>query len=273
MKKVRPYRIYGETQTDLIRMQAGQIVDAWLDNWTCARDAAMPSRIQLVRDPAARKEATCLRITGMEGEWCAIGLSNEFSSGFYRSMFNLRSPVPGGETFGVVNFVIQEALADLASRLMAGGGLVDTLVGRTESGALPEETYEPGSGCLTLRLQIASVETRVWLSRSVVDRYLKNAPARQVDARAAASDAATLVHPQQAIGRQRMTARIRLGDADLTLGELAVLAVGDVIKLDNRIADRAELVFQDTHTKCLGYLGKADGKYALRIESVVNGKS
>ena len=270
MTTIRPYRLYGESQTRPALEHARQIVDAWLGDWACERGARLSARLQTLHSPLMSQESAFLRVTGLEGDWCAVGLAPEFAAGFYRLMFNLRSPGIGGEYLGVMSTVVEEALADLCFRLLGSDGLVGTLGGHTVTGALPHEAHVPGSGCLTLSVDIAGAETAVWLSRVLVERWVKNVPARTP---AVAEQAPTLVSPQHAISGQKVRARVRLGDADLTLGELAVLAVGDVIKLDNGIADQAELAFQDSHTKCLGYLGTSGGNYALRIESVINGKS
>lgn len=268
MSTIRPYLLYGVSQTAPIETRSAAIVTAWLDDWACRADVAPPA-VRVLSDPINIRASNVLCLRQGAELWCAIALPPEFQTAVNRTLFDLPAARASGDALGVIADVIESALADLAARLIAGDAraVADSFMQRDKDG-LPEEFGRPGSGCIALTVSMAEFETRVWLSRAVMDGYLKRQPAHP---RPPVTE--SLVSAVQAIGAQTVAVNVRIGDADLTLGELAVLSVGDVIRLDNRVDDCAELVFEGSSTKCLGQLGMHDGKYALRIESVVQDKS
>lgn len=72
-----------------------------------------------------------------------------------------------------------------------------------------------------------------------------------------------------ALGEQRLSGHVSLGYAELTLGDVAQLAVGDVIRLDASLEDFAHLVIDNTSRKFQGQLGHYGGRLAIQIKDIV----
>ena len=270
MNAVRPYRLYGESQISRVQTRIDQIVNDWLGCWFCEREQPVASQLNVDQVSRSDKSVTCVRINCIEGNWCAIAMDAEFVRKLPVAMFNAQSFQISEFHTGVMSEVIEKALADLGSRIVEGSGGADIRLAKVDMDVLPRDVFAMGSGCLAFGMTLDGVETRVFLSRQLVDCYLKTASNSRTNdgAEAARSNAVTLVPPQQALGKQRVHATVRLGDADLALSTLATLQVGDVIKLDTRIVEHSELLFADSNTKCLGYLGRTGDKYALRIDTI-----
>ena len=56
-----------------------------------------------------------------------------------------------------------------------------------------------------------------------------------------------------------------LGDAELTLGELNQLKVGDVIQLDKPLQEPLALIFDESPVGLSGYLGREKDQLASKV--------
>lgn len=262
MKTVRPFFLYGETQLGHLRSKIAPIVAKWLVDWACDRGVEQTATVTLSDVSSLEKSHSYVRVTCIGEGWCAVGLSGNSFNACMSLMFDRKSAHINGAKPGVMGAVVEKALADLASRLVEGAGGVDMIPSDVAVETLPAIVHMPGSGCVVLSLTLADVGMHVVLNQHVVACYVNNPSAK------AAVVKPGLISAKDAIGRERVRANVRLGDADLALGALSALQVGDVIELEKRITERCEMVFENSSTRCLGYLGKSDGRYALRIDKV-----
>lgn len=76
---------------------------------------------------------------------------------------------------------------------------------------------------------------------------------------------APLGSARAAIGQQPVTVEVRLGSAEIHLGALATLAVGDVLVLDRRLDEGVELRVDEQRLPCVGWLGSVDGRIAVEV--------
>jgi hypothetical protein len=69
----------------------------------------------------------------------------------------------------------------------------------------------------------------------------------------------------QALGNERIALRVLLADAELSLGQLASLQIGDVIPLRHRVDRPARILTSDGATLCDGWLGQSGGHLAVEL--------
>lgn len=127
--------------------------------------------------------------------------------------------------------------------------------------SLPALASASGSGCLRAILIIGRDQIECVLSPSAVETHLTSSPAREK--KVGPSDALTPL--REAIGGQSVRLRARLAVADLALEPVITLREGDVIQLDERLADPLTLICNTSKLNCVGYLGVSDGKRAIRV--------
>lgn len=82
------------------------------------------------------------------------------------------------------------------------------------------------------------------------------------------SNSGELDKPVDAIGGQKLNFEILLGSAELTLGMVSKLRVGDVIRLDKDLQAPLFLIFDKSPVRFSGYLGKQHDHFAFRIDSI-----
>jgi flagellar motor switch protein FliM len=67
---------------------------------------------------------------------------------------------------------------------------------------------------------------------------------------------------------KKIQAHVKLNQANLSIGTLANLSPGDVIVLEHRVDCPFDLVINGGDKYFTGYLGKRNGNYALKLDSL-----
>jgi flagellar motor switch/type III secretory pathway protein FliN len=127
-------------------------------------------------------------------------------------------------------------------------------------GQPPAETWAPGSGALMIDIERKPLHLRLLLPGTLSAAYLRPAEAART-----ARSAAPLEKPLSLLATRAVRVVAQLGEAEIDIGTLQSLAVGDVIKLDTRVDQPAQIFSTDGTPLCHGHLGTRDGHKSLQL--------
>lgn len=255
---VRPFRLLGAAVLETVQATG---LDAWR-RW-CADWAVAPGAVAL--DCARPADGPLPVPADWRQQWRAgegsvwLAWPAEFESAIQRAVFapdaNHAPVTPRLATEGG-----QAALAQLLQQLAS------TLLGSAE--ARRDAVTEPdaalfarGAGTLVLRLTVGKHSLRCLIGAEAVEHLAANAPKAPAPAKLAPLN---LVH---VLRDTVITLPVRAGNAELGLGSLLTVGVGDVIALDNPIDDTVTVHGPGGRPLFEGYLGQVDGVIAVEMSS------
>jgi flagellar motor switch/type III secretory pathway protein FliN len=162
----------------------------------------------------------------------------------------------------------QQALLELAQRLLAGNQpSYDNVPFFSADNQLPESAEMCGSGAIVLRIKVGTLVLDYIVSPLTVERYIEAVVVVTEE------KSRQLVEVSSAIGNQKVNAKVLLGSAELSLGELSSIRIGDVVTLDKCIDEPALMEFGVNGDACEGFIGKKGGSLAFRLSHVENHNS
>jgi flagellar motor switch/type III secretory pathway protein FliN len=123
----------------------------------------------------------------------------------------------------------------------------------------PAGAERRGSGAIVVSFTVGSLAFDYIISPVTLERYIENMEKPVTEARP------RLVPMPAALGNQKIRASVSLGSAELSLGELATIRVGDVVTLDRLVDQPASMRFGTDCHGCRGFIGVKDGALAFRV--------
>lgn len=177
----------------------------------------------------------------------------------------VHAPAPVGAAPVIALEVAQAAWSDWQQRLQAALGTSPAL----STDDLPDShgtgTVAPiWSGALCAKLPWCGTSWSLQLPGPVVQRLLRSAGAA-ASAPSGAAVSSPLVDLASALHAQALTLHARLSDVTLTLGELEQLAIGDVVRLPQRLDAPLQLMGPRDEPLCEAWLGQQSGRVALEL--------
>jgi hypothetical protein len=124
------------------------------------------------------------------------------------------------------------------------------------------EIFERAKGFFVARARMDDVDIVVVLPAPIIENYLAS------HSRPVARARGKLVSARSALASQTIPVDVRAGATELTLAELATLAVGDVIPLDQSLAQPLSVRIADGGRLCAGHLGTSGGRKAVQLTAV-----
>lgn len=121
---------------------------------------------------------------------------------------------------------------------------------------------KPWSGALWLRWRWCGGSWHLAISHEVVAAW---AGAESTKPAAPVSVAPSPTRLDQALAHERITLRTVLGGAELNLGQLQSLRVGDVVPLEHRLDAPLDVVTDEGAVLCEGWLGQRQGRVAVEM--------
>ncbi|MEJ1366684.1 MAG: FliM/FliN family flagellar motor C-terminal domain-containing protein [Candidatus Sedimenticola sp. (ex Thyasira tokunagai)] len=166
----------------------------------------------------------------------------------------------------ILQSVVDDALLDLSERIVAGGDTaLDAIpVKHSRNVAIPIDSARPWSGAVVVNLKISTLSIRLMLSSSLVENFVPH-QTPHIFTKPIGIEVAL-----EGIEEHTIETEVRLESATLSIGALAKLSSGDVVVLDHPLEAPFKLVFKGSDKHCTGYLGRCDGKYALKLDSMIN---
>ncbi|MEE8058560.1 MAG: FliM/FliN family flagellar motor switch protein [Pseudomonadales bacterium] len=265
---VRPFILLGASQ--LVELQLSLLADirSWAVEWIGESIDSESIGIQLRVahfegiDATENTSDVVLKVedSGTQ-EWAICtyrpATADELVSTFLH-IKDVQTPTPPGT--GLIQRVVRESLLDLMVRFLPHLDL-ETAAVTQESIAdylIPEDSYGPGSGLLQLHVDAEGIGVMVCLPQSSLLSRLSTEITTE-------SKESVPSPPNAALSNQKVTARVVLGDAELTLGALNQLKIGDVIKLDKPLQEPLSMLFDKSPVGFSGYLGREQDQLAFKV--------
>lgn len=253
MDNVRPYVILGDGDrarlADRVRSALGQ----WADDWI-AKGMDAPALV-----PVDSASAT-FWIKAESAPLYAVSVG--CSQAWFDQAPNLiggTRPAPHtverAASSGLVGVVCRAALEALALLLCGDGSHTQ----RTD--AIPIDAMtSPGSGFVEFACQFGNTDAQI---------HFVGWPAWVVEARKSTTDSNRVKPPLvpivDTLGRESVVVRAIVGDAQLPLGDLAGLAVGDVLVVDRRLGAPLDVRVDGAETFAAGHLCASGGRRAVEL--------
>ena len=252
--QVHPYLLVSDTALDAVAGPLRRAVEAWCAAWGIATsnmdfDCKRAWEAQAVCPDASWRAA---RSRGDETWWCAC--TPEWNLQLRHVMF----PLGVAEPWQASQTGMADEAADAASE-----ALFESLSGIAQGGAPvapPAAAWLRGAGVVALRLGLGKQSMYVMISQTAVARLTQ-----QMGHAAGRLAPLATVNYLHALRNISLSLPLEIGRAEVGLGSLMLLGVGDVIRLDT-LADRPLTVMGPGGDALFdAYLGLADQKVALEV--------
>jgi hypothetical protein len=246
--KVTPYLLPGRSVTTGLAQRALAALDRWASDW-----AALPDHAVTVGDASeaapAPADAAWQRRTLPAGIDVFVALPRDGQRWMEQIVFGLDAGAPVSALAGRV---AADALETLAARLVeALTGHASTPADRTPP---PTAMTRRGAGTILCTIQLGARTLRVLVP---APGYAAAAPAVRA--------AAPVVPLREALAATPVPLAVELCRAELTLGYLRTLAVGDVLALPMALDAPLRVHGPDGAPLCAAHLGGADGLRAVEL--------
>ncbi len=267
---IRNCRVLKHSELEALSETLNNILSDWCSDWMPKNTDATVTKVRglSVQDPITNYPQAEYLAAWSNDSWCAllsersnIELAGQNLLGY--SNGNNGSDISMGP---ILQSIVDDALLDLSKRIVAGGEIsIDAVpVKSSKKVAIPIDAVQPWSGAVITDVTIASIDMSFMLSGSVVEniipRKLHNAPNVPL-----AEDIVI-----QGIRDKNVETQIKLKPANLSIGALSKLSPGDVLVLEHKVDSPFKLMINDSNKHCTGYLGKQNGKYAIKLDALVN---
>jgi hypothetical protein len=256
---VRPYALLASSTVTAIGKRVESAVHEWCAGWGIDRSAvAVESR--RAWDSAVPTAAEWRFLTSVEGErvWFSAGpaLVEEVLSCMFAPdhRFRERGRVSAGS---IASDSAQAAIDDLAARVASVFGTTPGYV--SEAPAQPPEVlFVCGSGAVSISVGIGKSGCCVLADHAAV---LTAVPL------GGQPEGASVQWPRREdlLGGLPISLPVVLGSAEVEIGNLLTLAVGDVIRLDTLVDQPLPIVSPDGKALCAGYLHAMDRQVVIEI--------
>jgi Type III flagellar switch regulator (C-ring) FliN C-term len=245
----RPFRLCTAADLKAAQANASVAVDAWVGEWIGAaqREGLRISCEDLSRElpEIEANDDLWLHCSGTDGVAWA---SNQQVQAVARVLFGNSNP----SDLSSASRIAQNALVSLLRRLVPGQEGAAPLL--TANHPPPVHLREPGR--LAMVLTITSLE-------AALNVLIENVPS--IERRSANAFMPPLASAKDGIGRQIVSVNAWLGGAEIELGLLCGLAVGDVLRLDRRLTEGVDLKVGDDRLPCAAHLGVLDGQVTVEV--------
>jgi hypothetical protein len=239
--RVLDYRLCTRAALEAAQTHAQEVAVGWCGDWLGVATAAASCAVTPL-SPGRRADLTgaCRQA---EGRWGRVWMREDVQA--LSAMVFGSGPRGSGE---MAEVLVRRAQQQLLSRLAGSEG------GLSDLPAWPADMRQPGRALMLLRLVQPTQEVELVLE-----------PARPVATALQRKGASPPVRPETALLRQGLRMDVRLASAEVELGALQDLAVGDVLRLDAGLQDGAQLWVAGNRLPCQGYPGTVRGRAAIEI--------
>ncbi|MEW8024310.1 MAG: FliM/FliN family flagellar motor switch protein [Candidatus Thiodiazotropha sp.] len=262
-----PYRLIGDRLGRSLRQLLEPIVTDWAEDWLPDNASYSLKELMPLFEFCQKKNSAEIErlVNWVDDNWC--GLLKPVKKGLFGSIL---VGVTNGDLHEMASSrllrdIAQQALTDLAQRILAGNqaafGSVPFFVTDNQ---LPKGTMLRGSGAIVIKLNIGGLYVHYVISPMTVERYLNTLGTPDQESR----QSLTPLHT--ALANQELSARVSLGSATLSLGELATIRIGDVVTLDKHINEPASMRLGINGDVCEGFIGIKGESLAFRISQIKN---
>ncbi len=260
--KSHPYRLIGKRLEQALLSELESFAAVWSEAWLPDGVAAELVSLLPLTDYCQQEPDLSANplVSWVDDNWCGIAPSADMLRlGFLLTGKEDSEPDPNTSSFLLME-VARSAMIELAQRMLSGSQTnYDSVPFFVTKKVLPEQVKQHGSGAIAVKVGIGSLSFDIFFSPATVERYLKSV--EQPDEK----QRPVLASFTQALGKQKVRAKVSLGSADLSLKELATIRVGDVVPLDKRCDEPASMSFNGNGGACEGFIGVRGSAMVFRV--------
>lgn len=294
-RKAHPLRSWSLAQRDALALRFVDVIAAWRDEWLPALigevsrptvEVVEPDGLWRLASEASAcwsfeepRRASSVVLPGLDG---ASAISVDERAPAMRAIADRMFAIDVGSGSSL------QAKAGLLSHGLAGASArrawddwmrrIDTfldgfdLEARSSAGVRNQASPAAAwSGALCVRAAWCGGEWTLALPweavAAAIGADVKSAPRASTGAPSTPRAKTRLDH---ALADRRVTLRVMLGGAQLNLGQIQALRVGDVIPLSHRLDAPAQVVGADGHQVCDGWLGQSEGHLAVELSATLS---
>lgn len=242
---VRPFVLLSDATVSAVESMARDIVTDWLGAW--GQTGAVEVTAVGAASAAGSVADGVVWRSGAAGGACAFAWSGQFPHALHKLLFGSDRMTAASLAAAAARSMLDQLVERLDAALGAPG----------ERMPLP---HAPGSGALLLKVGCGAEVLFCLVSPAALHARF---PRRQQALPAALAP----VRFGALFGTLPVLLPIRAGAAQLTLGSLASLAVGDVIRLDRPVDQPLSVHGAGGEHLCNGYLGLQGGEVSIEVVS------
>ncbi|MEW8149566.1 MAG: FliM/FliN family flagellar motor switch protein [Candidatus Thiodiazotropha endolucinida] len=257
-----PYRLIGERLGSSLRQVLEPVISDWAEDWLPDNTSYSLKKLIPLFEYCQEKESAEIEqmVNWVDDNWS--GLLSPVRKGLLGSILVgvMDGDLHEMASSRLLRDIAQQALTDLAQRLLAGNqATYDSVPFFVTDNQFPKGAMLRGSGAIVIKLNIGGLYVHYVISPMTVERYLKTLGNPDQELRQ------KLTPLQTALANQELSARVSLGSATLSLGELATIRIGDVVTLDKHINEPASMRLGKNGDVCEGFIGVKGKSMAFRI--------
>jgi len=255
----RTYLLFGESELRHLADKLEPVVLTWSSQWL----HEVLFEIHCSHAVAPTKNDSDWWYAKPGNGW-GIFLQNpaELTNGLALAMFEDFSESNGlGNTLSpLVNDCIQEAVIDLALGVIRALSSTATTRPLLISETPEHDHFLEGKGSIQVSLHSSSISILL-----LVPSPFSEASLRATTTPKSTAASTPLANPMEMIQRRTLTLTAMLGDAEIDIGTLQQITVGDIIRFDTPIDKPASLVANDGTLLCQGHLGSHANFKSLQL--------
>ncbi|MBV1787717.1 FliM/FliN family flagellar motor switch protein [Marinobacterium sp. D7] len=259
---VRPFIILGADHIQKLENSLENIFSDWVSEWFTG-----PGDISIQVETLGADGVTIESDDELSSffknsvdEWVAFRCDNDSTLSLAASLLGLNrndiQKIP--KMGGIVNSVILAAFNDFGDKALK----CELFPCTSGIEYFLHKSNEPGKGVIRCSINLGDVKLVVLMPAfKMAELYLSKHEM-------IGSNPTSMKSPLDAMGGQKIKGELSLGVFELSLGSLANLECGDVIKLDKNLGDPLSLRFNNTGANFFGHLGQYKSRFAFKVENI-----
>lgn len=258
---VRPFILRGSSELSAVCKPVKEIAQQWFEDYfpSGKEICATCQRAEQYENTALLSQKDWIHVANSKGHglWVMVGV--ESLKGIGSAVFGGFTPsLVGEKASGITATALNKILVELPSRLLLMASADDSQDQmQITTGTLPHILTQRASGALMIELTIPDrilLLVGPELASVIIGQSI---PKKSMD---------KLDDPMVKITTKYIELYTCIGKAELDLGTLQTITVGDVIKLNTRMDDLVKVISIDGQTVCKGFLGFHRDHKALQLE-------
>lgn len=265
---IRPYTLVSASQAEAVRDVVEARASIWVEQWGLQADWVVIEQVSVVSDEnrCDSNTVSIYQYADAEEQWLACSPTSDLPKVLGALLVGNAGVISdlGNREDSLAIEIVDKALADLSAQLMqqpvSRVSKADSNQGYSEQ---LSRFSDYGSGAILITCSIKNAELSIVVPYECWVLWLDDELSGQIDAEV------ELTRLRDSISDQRVSARVVLGSSKVNVGALASLQEGDVIRLDKSLNDPLEILFGQSASRCKGFIGKQDDRFAIQIDSVI----
>jgi hypothetical protein len=260
----RPFKLLSGAEVGRFRELAQRCVGEWTEAWF-AEAVQLPVRCFAAHDYPERKwaarEPNWTRLASAPDRWVAVLTAGDADARLQEYLFRGARGLAADASHPSVLAAEtgKEALLELATSILAA---MPGQNGAGTPGATadvpPDDVWYIGSGGLVFELELGQGRATILASPGLIISACGAArTGRRPEPR--------FVDFREALRGQTLEVRFVAGEAELELGTLQTMVVGDVVRLDSKVDEPLMLIGPAGSPLAAGYLGIHEGRKAAQL--------